>query len=234
MATTTKVPTIDQFNAFQKAYTYFNKKLFKAQLPEVILNLSRKSKAMGFAAPCRWRNRTDPKGAEGTIHELSINPEILMMSPVDVYSTLVHEQCHIWEFHNGTASRGGYHNKIWANKMVSIGLIPSDTGQPGGRMTGQHMSDYPKEGGLFMQVLEAMPEAFKLPFVSIEGDHITVVEIVPGQSNTEGRGSAQLQRPVSKKNKTKYSCPECKTNVWGKPELNLVCGDCGCKFVAIA
>jgi hypothetical protein len=26
--------------------------------------------------------------------------------------------------------------------------------------------------------------------------------------------------------KTKYTCPECGLNAWGKPTINLVCGDC--------
>jgi len=33
--------------------------------------------------------------------------------------------------------------------MESIGLMPSDTGEPGGKRTGQRMSDYPIEGGAF-------------------------------------------------------------------------------------
>jgi hypothetical protein len=26
--------------------------------------------------------------------------------------------------------------------------------------------------------------------------------------------------------KTKFTCPGCGANAWGKPDLNLVCGDC--------
>jgi len=26
--------------------------------------------------------------------------------------------------------------------------------------------------------------------------------------------------------KSKYTCPECKTNVWGKPDMSLLCGIC--------
>ena len=72
-------PTIEQFRAFEGAYDYFNQTLFKGKLPNVILNLSRKSKAMGFVAPFRWR-KADAQAGKGQIHELSINPEILSMS----------------------------------------------------------------------------------------------------------------------------------------------------------
>ena len=32
--------------------------------------------------------------------------------------------------------------------------------------------------------------------------------------------------------KTKYTCPECDAAAWGKPELDLVCGDCECRTEA--
>ncbi len=35
-----------------------------------------------------------------------------------------------------------------------------------------------------------------------------------------------------KKQKRKYQCPSCLSNVWGKPDLNLVCGDCNVPFLS--
>jgi len=29
-----------------------------------------------------------------------------------------------------------------------------------------------------------------------------------------------------KKKKIKYTCPDCGLNAWGKPDLNLICGEC--------
>jgi predicted SprT family Zn-dependent metalloprotease len=37
----------------------------------------------------------------------------------------------------------------------------------------------------------------------------------------------QLQAAARKKVKSRYSCPHCQTNVWGKPGLKLLCGECG-------
>lgn len=45
----------------------------------------------------------------------------------------------------------------------------------------------------------------------------------------------ELQSPTeesNKKLKIKYSCPVCECNVWGKPELSIVCGDCKTSLVA--
>jgi len=226
MSTIKKTPTIKQFEALQGAYTYFNYKLFGSQLPAVILNLSRKSKAMGFAAAFRWREAGEKKGTKGKIHEISINPEILTMPAVEVYSTLVHEQVHIWQFQYGKPSRMGYHNREWANKMLSIGLIPSDTGKEGGKMTGQNMSDYPQKGGHFEKALKTMPKKFKLPFVSIEGDYMALMA---------GLSSGGQQKPrKAKKNKMKYTCPSCEANVWGKLGLEIICGRCKLDFVMVS
>lgn len=40
-----------------------------------------------------------------------------------------------------------YLNRDWAEKMLSLGLIPSDTGRPGGKMAGQKIASYPGERG---------------------------------------------------------------------------------------
>jgi predicted SprT family Zn-dependent metalloprotease len=221
-------PTKQQFEAFENAYQYFNVVLFAKQLPPVLLNLSRKSKAMGFVAPFRWRAAdTDGKDKKSRIHELSINPEILCMNLIEVYSTLVHEQCHIWQHTHGKPSRPGYHNKEFAEKMIEVGLQPSTTGAPGGAIVGQSMSDYPIDGGRFLVALENMPHDFKLPFISIEGDRR--ISNVVGMNAHEGHsteGTAPADGGQSKKNKIKYSCPGCQANIWGKPDLNVICGNC--------
>lgn len=41
--------------------------------------------------------------------------------------------------------------KEWADKMQSIGLIPSSSGEPGGKRTGDKMADFPAEDGKFLQ-----------------------------------------------------------------------------------
>lgn len=221
-------PTTSQFEAFEDAYDYFNERLFENQLPPVILNLSRKSKAMGFVAPFRWRRAEDELG-KGSIHELSLNPEILSMSLVDVYSTLVHEQCHIWQYTHGKPSRNGYHNKEWASQMLWVGLIPSHTGKIGGNMTGQNMSDYPEKDGKFLKALEEMPDEYKLPFTSVEGDYranrMALMGGLEAGVSISGSIDGQEAPPKPKTSKNKYSCP-CGNNVWGKLELHIICGDC--------
>jgi predicted SprT family Zn-dependent metalloprotease/ribosomal protein S27E len=44
-------------------------------------------------------------------------------------------------------------------------------------------------------------------------------------------GTIQSPPKAPKSSKTKYSCPECNANIWGKPNLDVVCGPCGVSFV---
>jgi predicted SprT family Zn-dependent metalloprotease len=72
-------------------------------------------------------------------------------------STIVHEMVHHWQHHLGKPSRSTPHNTEWANKMEAIGLMPSSTGQPGGKRTGHRVADYILPGGAFIKACEGMP-----------------------------------------------------------------------------
>lgn len=199
-------PTTQQFTAYQQMYDYFNRELFGGSLPAVLLNFSRRSRTYGFFAPERWdSDRTKT-------HEISLNPVHLQDRPArEVASTLVHEMVHLWQHVHGEPSRTGYHNREWADKMLEVGLHPSDTGQPGGKETGQHMTHYIIDGGPFDQAFGRMPSDFLLPWRGVP-------------EPTSGRGGGA-------KNKSKYSCPNGHGNVWGKPEMSILCGVCGAAFV---
>lgn len=197
------IPTKAQFNNYQGLYNYFNKKLFGDTLPNRILNFSRKNKrSMGHFSFERWENGSGVKA-----HEININPMHLKQGDREMCQTLVHEMVHLWQYEFGTPSRAGYHNNEWADKMEEVGLMPSSTGEAGGKRTGQKMADYPIEGGMFLRIFSTMPERLLLPFKSFE-------ETVKSGSKPKA------------KSKIKYTCPSCDTNAWGKPNLKLICGGC--------
>jgi hypothetical protein len=56
---------------------------------------------------------------------------------------------HLWQHHFGKPSRNGYRNREWAAKMREVGLIPSDTGEPGGKETGQKVHHSIDTSGAF-------------------------------------------------------------------------------------
>ena len=216
-------PTTHQFTQYQKLYDWYNDNLFTGQLPSCLLILSRKTaRICGHFSQNRWQD-SDGK----TTHEINLNPVYLSTATdQDICQTLVHEMVHLWQYEFGKPSRSGYHNKEWADKMESVGLMPSNTGKKGGNRTGQQMADYAIKGGVFMSAYETMPNEVLLPFKSSE---MVNGQLVIGGVVVEGSGgnpSTPLPSMPPKKNKLKYSCPRCQRNAWGKPGLQLVCYSC--------
>ncbi|EIF44140.1 putative zinc metallopeptidase [gamma proteobacterium BDW918] len=153
-------PTTDLYQALEKAYGHFNSELFDKALPEVIFTFQRKSGIMGYFSPERWGN-----AAGDTRNEIAINPSFLASSRlIEICQTLVHEMVHCWQHQYGKPSRKGYHNLEWAKKMMSVGLMPSSTGEPGGEILGQAMGDYIIEEGQFIKAFEALTESIKFDF----------------------------------------------------------------------
>ena len=196
-------PTPAQFGAYSGMFDYFNDRLFGGSLPPVLLNFSRLNRTYGFFAPERWTG-----GGTQRAHEISLNPQHLKTrKPEDVASTLVHEMVHLWQHEHGDPGRTGYHNREWASKMLEVGLVPSDTGQPGGKQTGQHMTHYIDPDGAFLRAWSAMPRDLWLPWAALP--------------------ESERRRTPRTPSKFAYECPKGHGKVWGKPGLALVCGDCG-------
>jgi hypothetical protein len=56
----------------------------------------------------------------------------------------------------GKPPRNSYHDKQWAGKMRQIGLIPTATGEEGGKETGQKMHHLIEEGGPFQRAFVSL------------------------------------------------------------------------------
>jgi hypothetical protein len=132
------------------------------------------------------------QGQEVT-HEISLNPDVLGRPPEETMGTLVHEMVHQWQADHGTPPRRCYHDREWADKMIEVGLIPSDTGEPGGKQTGQRMSHYIDPDGKFIKALGAMPTEYLLPWLS--------------------HADERPRKPPTAK-KVKLRCPCCDTPIW--------------------
>ena len=132
-------PTHEQAAAYRAAFEHFNQALFAGELPEVVLSFSR---------------------AETSAHELSLNPDYLVdRTPREAAAALVHEMCHVWRLLNGKPPRRGYHDRPWAEKMVRVGLTPSDTGALGGKMTGDAIGTLINDAGAFVDAYAMLPAA---------------------------------------------------------------------------
>jgi len=195
-------PTGIAYGELRAAFEHFNIELFDSALPPCLITLQRRRNIYGYFAPSRFRR------ADGTeqIHEIALNPQSWRKRTIEAnLATLVHEMVHLQQHCFGNPSRRGYHNKEWAQMMVAVGLIPSTTGQPGGQQTGQKVTHYIQPGGRFAKACASFLElGYGLSFHDLTDD-------------ADGK---------ERQNKTKFSCPGCGANAWGKPDLNIECRDC--------
>jgi len=56
--------------------------------------------------------------------------------------------------------------------------------------------------------------------------------LIVGPDNIKIGSEAFIKIPgIKKHNKTKYTCPDCGNNIWGKPNMNIACIDCDQTFL---
>lgn len=252
-------PTRSFYQYLEAAHDHFNKALFNSKLPACLLTVQREKNVMGYFSANRW---TDPSGA--IVHEIAVNPTYFARhNLLEVMQTIVHEMVHNWQHCFGKPSRGGYHNKEWAIKMEQIGLMPSSTGRPGGRKTGQKISDYPIPGRAFERSAKRfIRQSWGLPWVDrfaaltpscqprnddygwdeqlvdVDEDEDSQDDVIELLLHSPIRElfqevipDEQLLQAARKKVKSRYTCGHCETNVWGKPGLKLLCGECGAPYI---
>jgi predicted SprT family Zn-dependent metalloprotease len=241
-------PTQQFYELLQYAYEFFNESLFvDERLPNCLITVQREKNTMGYFSPNRWENNCEKK-----IHEIALNPTYFAEHKViEIFQTLVHEMCHVWQ-HEYTqlkkTSLRTYHNKEWSNKMISIGLMPTDKN---GKRTGQKIWDTPVSGGLFEESCKALiKNGFaiewidSIPAVKRYDNHLSIY-------NKQARNSKELLYLYSKppivientsqikkhtiiakaKRKYKYSCNSCGNILWGKRGVKVSCIDCNTIFL---
>jgi hypothetical protein len=83
----------------------------------------------------------------------------------------------------------------------------TDTGEAGGKTTGQSVTHYIMDDARFDRTADALlATGFQLQWQSY------------GFDEEEGKRKAA--------SKTKYTCPDCEQNAWARPSAHLICGDC--------
>lgn len=225
-------PTQEAYSELQRAFDHFNAELFDNQIPPLLLTFQREKKTYGYFSPERFVKRDGAR-----TDEIAMNPAYFAVVPLlEVLQTLVHEMVHAWQEHHGKPGRRRYHNREWGKKMEEVGLMPSSTGKPGGKKTGESVLDYPIEGGRFLAACDKLLTAdFKLSWMDrFPAKHVNASALAAA-TEQEGLGAALNEIGVSlttdasesKPSRTKYTCAACKFNVWGRPKLKIVCGECG-------
>lgn len=230
-----QMPAPAQALALQRAYDYFNHHLFAGALDRsrVLLTWTRVHYVVaGLFAPDKWQGEDGRK-----VHELAINANVMKrLGLPGVMQTLVHEMHHQRQHDDGTAGRRGYHNAEFCSEMRRTGLMPLDakTGEeikPGAGA--HHVADKVIPGGAFELALRMLPSDAVPPYETDKldvggGEEPDAPEAAePGED--DGGREDPPEAPKKEKTRTKYTCPTCGMNVWGKPGLGgrLGCNDCG-------
>ncbi len=248
IASNSNNPTQQFYELLQHAYEFFNESLFVEQkLPNCLITVQREKNTMSYFFPNRWENDFGNK-----IHEIALNPTYFAEHKViEIFQTLVHEMCHVWQ-HEYTqlkkASLRTYHNKEWSNKMISIGLMPTDKN---GKRTGQKIWDTPISGGLFEGSCENLIK---------NGFAIKWIDRVPAAKQCDNHLFGHNKREVSSKEllylynkppfvaantshvkeikimakakkKYRYLCNSCGNILWGKHGVKASCMDCNAIFI---
>jgi predicted SprT family Zn-dependent metalloprotease len=204
-------PTTQTYTSLTVAYEFFNRELFENALPPCLITMQRHKGAYGYFSGDRFAKTIDPKEITD---EIALNPNhFAIRKPIEVLSTLAHEMVHLWQHHFGKRPRAGYHNRQWAAKMHEIGLLPTDTGELGGKETGQKVTHVIEENGRFACAV-----------AKLLAEHPAILYSDRSANNAT---PTHVKRAADKvASKTKYSCPRCRLNAWAKPKVLLICGGC--------
>jgi hypothetical protein len=236
-------PTTDFYSALQCAYDHFNVELFDGRLPHCLITLRSASRVYGYHHAGRFISH---KGEQ--IDELGLHPGFFTLRPIElVLSTLTHEMVHHWQAHHGTPSLSNAHNQEWAKKMESLGLMPSDSGLPGGTRTGRSVSHFIIPGGKFLascqklvgngfvipwldRHLPALPESQVSYIKELKKAGIEYEVTPPPLTKLPEKigGNATVFRPATKKSPTreKLTCSMCGSKAWVAPATKIICGIC--------
>lgn len=244
-------PTIGFYSALQNAFDHFNAELFTGQLPPCLLTLRAASRVYGYHHAGRFISH-----AGAHIDELGLHPGFFtLLSAEAALSTLVHEMVHHWQQHCASPSRANAHNQEWARKMASLGLMPSDTGLPGGKKTGRSMDHYIIPDGAYLASCRRLLQTgFVIPWldrhlpVSPERQtaHLSAlqdagieyaasappIEKLPAEID----GKSVLFRPAPKKPPSRENllCPECGNRAWVPPRTRIICAACHVEMLRLS
>lgn len=225
------MPTVQAYNLLQNGFTFLNEKLFENQLPQVLITLTRSKYKEGYFCACAFENR-----AAQTAHEISMNPRYLgVRSDTDSFSTLAHEMCHLARHIGGRPNRkggygaGGYHDVVWTEKMIRIGLMPSDTGAPGGKRTGYRVSHYVIEGGLFDHACrELLARGYGFDWRDKQPVERTGGPALTGPADQ----TAKPNKEQARNTRTRFVCGSCDLRAWSRRSARLSCNECHQPLVA--
>jgi hypothetical protein len=224
-------PTKEIYDFLTQVCTAINTECFGSELPEVLLTVKGKGRVFGY-----YKQKAFISHDGEIVDEIAVNPAYFATHGFkELLQTLAHEMCHQWQYKHGTPSIRSYHNKEFAEKMKSIGLIPSTTGKEGGKETGQNMADYMAETGLLPDLFHKLESnGVFIPWyerLSLRVATQPITETAPSDVPSVVTQSPASETPAPNTTRARYThqCTDDKkpSVIYGKPNLPIKCGACG-------
>lgn len=195
------------YEVLQSVFDFYNDELFETRLPNVLLSVDYKSRnSLGY---CGY-NFYEDKKTKQTIHTIGMIASHFDRSLKDIFSTLVHEMCHVERINakHLKPPSGGYHDKAWAEMMLKVGLTPVSYDNPG-KMTGNRVSHEIDIGGPFEVATQKL------------FDQKTVEVNILSRIKKKKKENKEYEPRRKKK-----VCPTCGFNAHVKPDSKIICLNC--------
>lgn len=161
-------PTLETYDELQRAFEHLNTELFDGRLPRCLITLPRQHDTFGYFSANQFVNLGEDGKGE-FCHEIALNPTYFAIRSIpETLSVLVREMVSLDQLLNteGRPPRRRYRNREWADMCEAIGLMPTDTGKPGGKRVGDSVQTYIIDGGRYdLASAKLVDSEFKLSWV---------------------------------------------------------------------
>lgn len=150
-------PTVEQIEAFETMFGFFNRALFDSRLPSVGFYLSRHARTPGFFRPARWA-RSGSKA-----HVIALNPSAHADARA-LAAHLVFLMCQLWQHVAGQPGCGSYCNRELIDAMAEVGLLAVHPGTRLPTRSAHRVGFAVAERGRFAAAFARMPSRGMLPW----------------------------------------------------------------------
>jgi len=196
-----------EYAMLQAAYDFFNAKFFDSRLPKVFFTIDwHNKKSNGYFCPHKLVNKEDAE-AKAKASVIALNPDYLARDVYEVLATLVHEMCHVWEFEEfikDPYKLTSYHSKRFEKRLSECNLKAVINNK-----SRSSCSTVIPDDGIFKGIADEYLKTKE--FLSIASTNAIKTE-----------GDKAAEKKAKAKNKTKYVCTGCETN--------LHCNECDMDF----
>jgi len=255
---TDRNPTIDAYSEINQAFDHFNKMLFEGELPKCLITMQRDKRCYGFLSKGQFVNKDGASIDELALNPSYFGVRSIADTLSELVHTMCHLwQAHFGNPSRAGYHNGEWADKMKeVGLMASDTGLPNGK-RVGQRMSHYIISNGPFEVACSGLLSNEFALSWYDRFPPVSEDEVTLRQEVKNTnlsispalrpmetgidksfltfeetySDHDGDDEEKRVKPVGRSNRYKYQCPKCKTQVWGKPDIRLCCGNEDCEKV---